>query len=215
MVSNLAPSQSLEEIFLSLPHVFNFSKNSNIQFATKAFTPINLNLEIISAHPVYRQALIEKFQKLIPPDVDYLCGIESGGSYFASTLANILNKKLILIRKEPKIENIPLSRLVGQTPPPNSRICLIDDVLSTGTTLFYTARFFEYLGCNVCARIVFSYGFDETISKEIGIDIQTCSKFCDLLTLATTQKLITPKDKKLLTKYVKGFENYLTRKGII
>lgn len=206
---------SLEQIFLTLPHIFNYSPDSSIQFATKAFTPININLEIITSDLKYRSQVIEKFKSIIPRDVDYLCGIESGGSYFASTLANILKKKLILIRKEPKIENIPLSRLVGQTPPPNSKICLIDDVLSTGTTLFYTARFFEYLGCNVLARVIFSYGFDKTISEEIGIDIKTCSNFTDLLNLATNQKMITQKDKKILTRYVKNFRYYLTRKGIL
>jgi len=200
---------------VTLPGLFNYSPSGAIQYASKAYTPININLEILSSYPHLSQQIVNLFSRLIPDRTDYLCGIENGGSYFATHAAHLLGLKVIYLRKEPKIENLHLSRIVGQTPSGSSRICLIDDVLSTGTTLFYATRFFQQLKCHVTSCVIYSYGYHQTISQEIGIPINYLYDFNQLIGAAVSQNLISPEQTLKLRNYIKTFENYLTQKGII
>ncbi|MBP9817388.1 hypothetical protein KBC75_01350 [Candidatus Shapirobacteria bacterium] len=211
-------NESLESIFLEYPNVFNYSPTASIQYATKAFTYINLNLEIIASDPKKRQIVVDKLLSETNnySDIDYICGIESGGSYFASAIADRHQKKLIMLRRREKIENNNLSRLVGQFPPAGSRICLIDDVLSTGLTLFQAKKFFTDIGCSVIeAKIIYSYGFEKAISRELDLKISVISNYNNLIKIALEKKILTTKDTLKLNRYISSFKQYLTRKKII
>ncbi|OGL54273.1 hypothetical protein A3K55_02420 [Candidatus Shapirobacteria bacterium RBG_13_44_7] len=209
---------SLEEIFLQCPKVFNYSPAGSIQYATKAFTPINLNLEIIACLPQYRQIVVDKLltETNNYNQADYICGIESGGSYFASAIANAHKKKVIFLRRTEKIEGDIFSRVVGEIPLKDSRICLIDDVVSTGLTLLNAKKIFQQLGCTITeAKIIFSYGFDKDIEKQLKISITSISSYPKLITLAKRKGIVSEKEITKLDKYIHTFKHYLTQKKII
>lgn len=209
-----ANPQQLESLYLDLPHVFNYSPTSNIQFATKAFTPININLEIVASDPTARSIVINKLltETNNYDEVDYICGIESGGSYFASAIADKHKKKLILLRRRDKIEDLPISKLVGEIPPKGSRICLVDDVLSTGLTLSHACKFLKDLGCVIVeAKIIYSYGYEKEISKRLKLDISVISNYNTLINLAISRNIISTSDAQKLNKYVKTFKGFLAR----
>ncbi|MEI6191818.1 MAG: adenine phosphoribosyltransferase [Nitrosomonadaceae bacterium] len=99
-------------------------------------------------------------------DFEYVLGIESRGFIFATTLAQISKKELILARKPNKLPRKVYSESYGldygvdslqiqqDIFPNEARILLIDDVLATGTTLVVAANLVKGSGANVAGTLV-------------------------------------------------------------
>lgn len=205
---------SLDEIILDTPGVFNYSAKADIQISPKVFTPIYLNLEILLSTPEIRQFTIAKLAEIISPDSDIICGIESGGSYFASAVADLLHKPLFLLRKHNKTDDY-LTRIVGHTPSPNQKICLVDDVFSSGHTVWKSTRYLKTFSPRFEVCSVLSYGYDEYIGQLLGIKINSISHFPHLLKLAVQRQIIQPEDVQTINRYTATFKNFLVEKNLI
>jgi adenine phosphoribosyltransferase len=99
-------------------------------------------------------------------DFDYIMGIESRGFIFASALAQLSNKGLILARKPNKLPSKTYSEHYGleygkdsleiqqNIIPPMANILLIDDVLATGGTIAAAASLVKRAGAHVAGALV-------------------------------------------------------------
>jgi len=91
----------------------------------------------------------------------HIVGIESRGFIFASALAHVQHKSLVLVRKPGKLPLATHKEAYGleygndsleiqaSSIPAQSRVLIVDDVLATGGTILATARLIEQLGCQV------------------------------------------------------------------
>jgi adenine phosphoribosyltransferase len=99
-------------------------------------------------------------------DFDYVLGIESRGFIFATALAQISKKGLVLARKPNKLPKKIYSESYGleygadslqiqqDIFPNEARVLLIDDVLATGGTLVAAANLVRKSRANVVGALV-------------------------------------------------------------
>jgi adenine phosphoribosyltransferase len=99
-------------------------------------------------------------------EFDFVLGIESRGFIFATALAQLSQKGLVLARKPNKLPNQVHSESYGleygrdtleiqqAILPKNAKVLLIDDVLATGGTLIAGANLVKKAGAQVAGTLV-------------------------------------------------------------
>ncbi|MCS6767130.1 MAG: orotate phosphoribosyltransferase [Candidatus Nitrosocaldus sp.] len=101
-----------------------------------------IDLRVLPSFPAYFrmavEALREKVEEEIGKDaIDYICTIPSAGLVYASALAYTMEKSLVYVRKD--VKDHGTSRLLEGYLRHGSRVLLLDDVATTGTSLAYAA----------------------------------------------------------------------------
>ena len=205
---SLKTRQNVESLIIGTPDVLKFSRTKNIEIMPGVFSPIFVNLRLLLSLPYKRRIVINRLKSKITSKYDYICGLESGGSYYASSLANALNLPLLLLRKANK-DYGDYNRIVGEIPSPGKKVCLIDDVLATGNTLLKAKTFFDNLSCNLDALVIFSYGFEKEIGQTINLKISAISNFHDLSLLAQEKGIFTAQDSQYFQNHIQSYKDYL------
>ena len=144
----------------------------------------------VLADPVIMSTLIGELvrETFLFPEFDYIVGVEARGFIFASILSNILNKGLILVRKEGKLPPPVIStsykteysetslELSVTSFPKNAKVLIIDDILATGGSLRATSDLIQELTGTVSGFLVIGQidGLDghkeiENIAKVISL----------------------------------------------
>lgn len=202
------PNNIVELALLETSGVVNYSRKNPIEVKPGIYSPIYINMKNTLCDYKIRHLLVRKMAELIGDKADYICGIESGGTYYASAIADTLIRPIILYRKENKEYN-DKKRIVGMTPTKNSLVAVVDDVFATGLTVSKIVDFFKKLQCKVELFSIFSYGFDEEIGKKLGVRVVSISNFDNLCKVAKDKKVFSNKDIKYLRKHVATYKGYL------
>ena len=112
--------------------VINFDTQNYIEVQPGIMSPMIVNIKATLKDVKVRGRLARELAKKVDPNSICICGIESGGSYYAAAVADILQKPLILFRKEPKPYGVG-GYFVGHLPEKkNGLITMVDDVLAGG-----------------------------------------------------------------------------------
>jgi orotate phosphoribosyltransferase len=181
----------------------NFSRNHEFEVKPGKYSPVYVNLKATLANVRLRNLIVNEMVSLLP-NVSHICGIESGGSYYAAALADRLGKEFLLFRSKCKGYGMKNS-IVGSVPTNEDSVVLIDDVLATGTTISRSAREFKENGLKVTIMTVFSYGFDEQIARKYSIDVISLIKFDDLVNVARNLSCISSEEEKVIYNYLLKF----------
>lgn len=208
----------LEESLLNTPGVLNFSSQADIEISNKLFTPIYINMEQVLNYPELREQYIGEMVKFFDPSSTVICGLESGGTYFASAFADRVNRPLIMIRRRTKIDTDVISKIVGKIPTPQDKICFIDDVISTGTTVSIAENVLsEAAKCQFTQMIsAFSFGFEADVSKELNnLKINSASSYPTLKNIIIEKNILQSKDLEVIEEYISHFKNFLAEKSLI
>lgn len=112
--------------------VVNIDTNKYIEVQPGIMSPMIINIKETLKNTDVRRRLAEELAKRVNSQSVCVCGIESGGSYYAAAVADILQKSLVLFRKEPKPYGIG-GHFVGLLPEEKGGlVTMIDDVLAGG-----------------------------------------------------------------------------------
>lgn len=196
----------MEDIPLQLLKTKNcvsFSDKHEFEVKPDKYSPVYVNLKSTLSNFQLRNLIVQEMAKLVP-EVTHICGIESGGSYYASALSDVLEKEFLLYRTKRKGYGIKNS-LVGSVPEKGDRLVLIDDVLATGTTMSTSAREFMENEISVSILTIFSYGFDDQIAGKYGVEVMSLIKFDDLVNTARAHSYITPDQEKIVGNYLSTY----------
>jgi len=194
----------LEEFLLSTPGCINFSDKPIYEVKPDKFSPIYVDIKATLSDVSTRQRVTDKLTQISVPHVDYICGVESGGSYYASSVADRLGEKLILFRTKSKLYGAK-KHIVGEIPKKGEKILIIDDVLATGKTVGEACEYFKNLGAEVFVRNVFSYGFDFQVSDKLGVDVKSASYFDNLVEYAINESRIDETTLSILKNYLSTY----------
>lgn len=129
----------VEAALLRAPGVVNYSKEDPIEVKPGILSPIYVNLKNTLPDYNTRHLIVRKLTELVGDDPDYICGMESGGTYYASAVADLLLKPVVLFRKANK-NYADHKRICGPTPKKNCLVAIIDDVFATGLTISEAVR---------------------------------------------------------------------------
>jgi orotate phosphoribosyltransferase len=200
----------IAELLIQVPGTVNFNINNPIEVKPNVFTPIYINLRNTISNVMVRNIISQKLALSIKSNPDYICGVESGGSYYASRVSDILNKPLILLRKEDKSYG-DKKRILGQIPDPGSRVAIIDDVIATGLTTAKSTEYLNKLKLNTQVYAVFSYGYNKEIANILGkhtLSITSLVTFSDVLKCLEEREILPQKDIEFLKKYTRSYEEF-------
>ncbi len=198
-------SKRIIEILFNSPKVVNLSKTPNIEVQPGVFSPVYINLKSLLSVPKNRKVVVRSLVKLPLGDIDNICGIESGGSYFASAVADSLNKGLILFRKNEKKYNIK-NRFAGELPKKGSRILVVDDVISSGNTLAEAVTNLKENGYKVEVAVIFSYCWEKEIEKNLKTKIHVLSTARELIEVGALNRKLKKGNINHIEGYIKNEE---------
>lgn len=137
--------------------VVNLDTKKYIEVQPGIMSPIIINIKATLKNIKVRQKLAEELAKRVSPKSVGICGIESGGNYYAATVADILKKPLIFFRKESKTYGIG-NRFVGFLPEKKGGlITMIDDVLAGGMISTANNKFLTEQGYVSELVVIYSY----------------------------------------------------------
>ena len=198
------------KLFYATPGVVNVSDKDDFEPQPGVFASIYINLKTPLFYPKLRKKLASLLSEYIEKDVKYVCGIESGGSYYASTVADIKDKKILLFRKERKQYNIK-NHFVGNLPEKGDSVVLVDDVISSGNTISKAVSQLKKRGCKVKAVILFSYCWDKQIARNLGIEITVLSNAEELIEYGLLLKRMNHHNAQIILDFIKREESRLAK----
>lgn len=205
-----AVANNLMALLYKTTGVISFSNDADIEVQPGIFSPLYINLKSPLFSHKSRIQLSKALASKIGNDANLICGIESGGSYYASCVADILKKKLIFFRKEVKKYNIK-NYFVGNPPKQGETVVIVDDVISSGYTLSKVVNELKKIGCKIKAIIIFSYSLDQKISHKIGIEINSLTNVNELIEYGLRNKLMTKEISELIKNQVQKEKKRVTK----
>lgn len=193
------------------PGVVNLSDKDDFEVQPDVYSSVYINLKSLASSYKSRiiagEALAAKAKDFAP---DYIGGMELGGCYFASNVADRLAKELFFYRKSDKKYNIK-NCFAGNIPRAGSNVVIVDDVLSSGNTVARGVRELKELGCKVAVVCVFSYCWDQRISENLGASVSSLSNAEGLMSYGTENGLMTRHNVQLINEYIAREESRLVR----
>ena len=137
--------------------VVNFDTQDYIEVQPGIMSPVIINIKATLKNVSVRQRLARELAKRVDPSSICICGIESGGSYYAAAVADILQKPLVLFRKELKPYGIG-GYFVGHLPEKKGGlITMIDDILAGGMISTKNNKALSQEGYRSEIVVVYSY----------------------------------------------------------
>jgi len=198
------------KLFYATPGVVNLSDKDDFEPQPGVFASVYINLKTPLNYPKFRKKLARLLSGYIGNDVKYICGIESGGSYYASAVADLKDKKILLFRKDRKQYNIK-NNFVGNLPEKGDSVVIVDDVISSGNTISRAVSQLKKMGCKVKTVALFSYCWDKQIANNLGIDIKVLSNAEELIEYGLFLKRMTSHNVQIIRNFIKREENRLVK----
>lgn len=199
---------SIAKLLLELKAVA-LNTEKPFRYTSGLLSPIYCDNRLIISDPEKRNIVIDAFLKLIDKDCDVIAGVATAGIPHAAWLADRLNKPMVYVRAKAK-EHGKQNQIEGRLPK-NSRVVVIEDLISTGHSSIAAGQALREAGAsvNTCLAI-FTYGF--TSSKEAfakaHIELKTLSNFDELIEVAVKEKYITAAQKEILAAWNEDPQNW-------
>jgi orotate phosphoribosyltransferase len=179
-------------------------------WASGILSHIYCDNRLVLSHPETRdfvkQCLIEKSKDF--GKFDAVAGVATAGIAHGMLLADALKLPYAYVRSKPK-EHGRQNLIEGELPP-NSKVLVVEDLISTGGSSLQAVEAVREGGHNVAGVLaIFSYNFEKaTIAFEnAGCHLETLSNYDILLREALAIKYINLNDVDLLTTWRKKTGN--------
>lgn len=171
---------SIENLFFDTPGVIHYDTKKYIEVQPGVMTPLVVNIKATFKDFEVRSKIAEELAEQVSPESICICGIESGGSYYASVIADLLKKPLVLFRKKSKEYGLG-QRFVGELPSvKNGLITIIDDIIGEGKISTANTEELMRLGYQVEICSIYSYlpEMKEFMSKIRIISLSDINSLC-------------------------------------
>ena len=148
--------------------------------------------------------VLEKYE-----DVTAIAGVATGAIPQGALVADILNLPFVYIRATPKDHG--LENLIEGDLKPNSKVVVVEDLISTGGSSLKAVQAIRNDGSEVLGMIgIFSYGFPVAKEKfeEAGVELTTLCNYEAVLEEALRINYISPSDVKTLGEWRKDPANW-------
>ncbi|MGQ9780658.1 MAG: orotate phosphoribosyltransferase [Nitrososphaeria archaeon] len=116
-----------------------------------------IDLRLVPSYPSIFKRIVEMYGNVILNEVglsgfDAICGIPTSGLVFASAIAMSLTKPLIYVRKE--VKHHGTQRNIEGFVKPGDHVLLVDDLITTGTSLVSSKELITAEGCEITDAVV-------------------------------------------------------------
>ena len=195
-----------EEIALKLLQINAIRLNPQNPFTWTSGlrSPVYCDNRLALSHPYVRNLIIEGFldkAKLCLP-LDLIAGVATAGIAYGALVADRMKLPFAYVRGSAKTHG--RQNLIEGKVDPESRVLVIEDLISTGGSSLTAVRALREHGCEVAAVIaIFQYNFNEARKKfeEAHCAFQTLTDFLTLIEVAQRSGHIKQSDIALLTSW--------------
>lgn len=200
--------QKIHRLLYEAPGVIRFVLDNPVEVKPGVSLPMFVNIKATMGEVGVRSQIIEHMLEIAKEGpYDSVLGLESGGSYYAVTLANELGLPVAFHRTKSKAYSGATGDIVGMPPQQGSRVLVIDDVYATGQSAGRAAKRMHELGCRPSLLTAFSYSPDQEMAKRIGMDATSLTYFRGIRHVAQESGQLTPQDSQRLTEMVDVYRN--------
>lgn len=197
----LEKNQQMVQLLMETPGVVRYELENPVEVKPGVFLPMFINLKDTWGNVPVREEVTQRLVELISDRADWIVGLESGGNYYAVSLANQLQKPVSLFRKNPKDYSLG-GYFTGQVPPAGSRVAILDDVYATGTSGIKAVEQLKLAGCEVEFYSIYSYSTDQEMAQRLGVPATALAYFSAVRQASIDRGLLTPEEADEVTGLV-------------
>lgn len=168
-------------------------------------SPIYCDNRLALSYPETREMIARGLADIIRsefPDTTALVAVATGGIAHGTLAAHFLGLPLAYVRSAPKGHG--LGNLIEGRLRKEDRVCIIEDLVSTGKSSLQAFRTLKDEGYNVCGMAaIFTYGFPEAADafKQAGCRLQTLTNYNTLLQKAVEINTISSNHLEVLSRW--------------
>ena len=143
------------------------------------------------------------------PDATAIAGVATGAIAQGALVADILGLPFVYIRSQPKDHG--LENLIEGELKPDSKVVIIEDLVSTGGSSLKAVKAVRNFGCEVVGMVaIFTHGFPiaEQKFKEANVPLITLSNYNAVIEEALRTNYINEDDIAILQEWRKDPENW-------
>lgn len=179
----------------------NLGTNDEFEVQPGVFSPVYINFKAVLGNSDSRKRITSTMLDSCREGFTHVCGIESGGAYYAAAVADGLDLGLSLFRRNIKSYNIK-NRFAGNMPAQEDSVLLLDDVMSSGNTIADAVQELGSVGCKVEIMVAFSYCWENEIAENLSIPVSALSTAEDLIEHGVRTGQVGPEHVRLIRDYV-------------
>lgn len=189
----------IENLLFDTSGVIHYNVDKYIEVQPGIMTPLVVNIKATFKDFKVRSKIAKELAKKVNPKSICICGIESGGSYYASVIADLLRKPFVLFRKENKKYGLK-ERFVGELPfKKDGLVTIIDDVIGEGKISTANTKELMQLDYRVEICSIYSY-LPEMKDFMKKIRIAYLSDINTLCQVGFKKNIFSKEDIKLIKK---------------
>ncbi|MBI3341850.1 orotate phosphoribosyltransferase [Candidatus Curtissbacteria bacterium] len=193
-----------------------FRPKQPFEYKSGILSPIYTDNRLIVSYPVKWNKIInflaEKINKIEKPDV--IAGVATAGVPHAALLANKLKMPLVYARPTPKGHG--LDKLVEGVLKRGQRVCVIDDLVSTGLSSLSVVDSIRKLGGKVTDQLtIFSYDLPETQKnyKDHKVKLHPLTNLAQTVEVARKKGFLKPEQVDIVLDWARDPHNWAKRQG--
>jgi orotate phosphoribosyltransferase len=175
-------------------------------------SPIYCDNRKTLSYPAIRRIIKIELARLICenyPEATAIAGVATGGIPQGVLVADILGLPFVYIRSAPKDHG--LENLIEGELKPDSKVVIIEDLVSTGGSSLKAVKAVRNFGCDVIGMLaIFTHGFPvaEKMFKDAKVPLITLSNYNAVIEEAVRTNYISEEDVVILQEWRKDPENW-------
>lgn len=175
-------------------------------------SPIYCDNRITLSYPDFRNYIKESFVNCINKnfsDFDTIAGVATGAIAQGVLVADVLNKPFVYVRSQAKSHG--MENLIEGKIKPNSKVIVIEDLISTGKSSLNAVKALREANCEVIGMLaIFSYNFQEAADNFLKekVNLITLCDYQILINHAIATNYIQKEDYELLQQWRKDPANW-------
>ncbi len=182
--------------------------NPPYKWVSGILAPIYTDNRLLLSYPAEREKILELFLQVLKTNnitFDVVAGVSTSGIPWAAWIAKNLNKPMVYARSAEKDHG--KGNLIEGKLESGSRVIVIEDLISTGSSSLAAVDAIRKVGCNVeCCVAIFTYELEKAINnfQQADCKLITLTNFSTLVEIATGQGYLKDEDKKNVLEWSKN-----------
>jgi orotate phosphoribosyltransferase len=179
------------------------SPNAPFTWASGILSPIYCDNRVALSYPAVRNFLKQCLKEASEfATFNTVAGVATAGIPHGTLLADALGKPFVYVR--PSAKDHGRKNLIEGELPPNARVLVVEDLISTGGSCLKAVEALREAGAEVVGVLaIFQYGFDEAKKafEENNVPLKTISDYDTLVHEAVSIGYISANDLSTLQKW--------------
>ena len=201
------PDQLLAEKLLQISAI-KLQPNNPFVWASGWNSPIYTDNRTTLSYPDVRNFIKVELSRIVLenfPDAEAIAGVATGAIAMGALVADTLGLPYVYVRSTPKDHG--LENLIEGNLRPNTKVVVIEDLVSTGGSSLKAVEAIRNVGCEVVGMTcIFTYEFPVSVERfrDANVNLVPLGNYTSMLEVAVKTDYIRPEDVETLKEWRKN-----------